>query len=117
MYNQRKQNYINRRCKTETVRDVKQRCERCARVITITTNVSAGSGSLSILNEVLALPGPEQVSSTLRGDVIRYLHALIVHYLFLTLLGCDMKRRVHIFRSGVHGRAVLQQQHNNIDIS
>lgn len=72
--------------------------------------------ALSILNEVLALSSPEQVRSVLRGDVIRYLHALFVHYLFLTLLRRDMKRRVHIFRSGVHSRAVLQQQHNNIDI-
>lgn len=102
--------------KTEYVRDVSRRCERCAQIITITTNVSAAR-SLSILNEILALPGPEQVRSGLRGDVIRYLRAFIVHYLLLTLLRRDMERRVHIFRGGVHSRAVLQQQHNNIDIS
>lgn len=78
---------------------------------------SASAAALSILNEVLALPGPEQVRSALRGDVIRNLRVFIVHYLLLTLLRRDMKRRVHIFRSGVHGRAVLQQQHNYIDIS
>lgn len=83
----------------------------------MTTTNYVRSSSFSILNEVFALPGPEQVRSVLRGDVIRYLHALFVHYLLLTLLRRDMKRRVHIFRGGVHSRAVLQQQHNNVDIS
>jgi len=62
------------------------------------------------------VPAPKQEHPVLRGDVIRYLRELFVHYLLLTLLRRDMKRRVHIFRSGVHSRTVLQQQHNNVDI-
>jgi len=35
----------------------------------------------------------------------------------LALLGGDVEGRVHILGGGVHGRAMLQQQHDNVDIA
>lgn len=63
------------------------------------------------------MSNPKQLHEIDGIDVIHQLFSNKIFYLVLALLGGDVQRRVHVLRDGVNLSAVLQQQHDDVDIS
>lgn len=75
----------------------------------------ATSQKKNSLDQVLLVPVLPHVQHTPPSDfLITPRHPT---HLVLSLFGGNMEGGVHIFGSAVHLGAVLQQQHNNVDVA
>ena len=74
-------------------------------------------------DHVLAAPAPKEEPKIAHIDVLDDFGetgALLVrqaNYLFLALLRRDVQRRVHVLRRRIYGRAMLEQQHHDVDVA